>query len=347
MRSNWYPRWLRARVAIAVVALALVMPAPVVADPAPPDDASAAVSRLADLSHEAERLTEQWHNARADLEARRADRAAATRAVETAAVEAERSRADQAEFRERVDRFLAASLRGAAAFEFAAVFASESPRDLLDRMEALDFVAADNDAALRALRSAVEGTRVAEDAAQEAEGRAAAAERDAERLTVELEQRQRDMDRQIAVVRGQLAQLAPPDRDSYLGGGQIDFVPIGPLGEGVAVDAMRRALTQQGKPYVWAAEGPDSFDCSGLLYWAYRQVGVSLPRPSRDQATVGNAVPREQIRPGDLIAFYRPVSHIGIYVGNGKLVHAPQGGDVVKVASVQWSDVTAIRRIAS
>lgn len=342
-----FPHRLRARVVIATVAMAVAVPAPVAADPAPPDGASEAVSRLAELSHQAEELTEQWHNARADLDARRSESAIAVAAASAAADAAARSRADQTEFRGRVDNFIAASLRGAAAYELAAVLGSESPGDLLDRMETLDLVAADNDAALRALRAAVQDAQVAERAARDAHERAASAQRAAERLTAEIERRRRDMDTQIVVMRDELARLTPQDRESYVGGGQTDFVLTGPVGGGVAVDAMRRALTQQGKPYLWAAEGPASYDCSGLLYWAYGQLGVALPRPSRDQATVGRAVPREQVRPGDLLAFYRPVSHIGIYVGEGRLVHAPQGGDVVKVSTVDWGDVTAIRRIGS
>jgi len=246
-----FPHRLRARVVIATVAMAVAVPAPVAADPAPPDGASEAVSRLAELSHQAEELTEQWHNARADLDARRSESAIAVAAASAAADAAARSRADQTEFRGRVDRFIAASLRGAAAYELAAVLGSESPGDLLDRMETLDLVAADNDAALRALRAAVQDAQVAERAARDAHERAASAQRAAERLTAEIERRRRDMDTQIVVMRDELARLTPQDRESYVGGGQTDFVLTGPVGGGVAVDAMRRALTQQGKPYLW------------------------------------------------------------------------------------------------
>jgi cell wall-associated NlpC family hydrolase len=93
-------------------------------------------------------------------------------------------------------------------------------------------------------------------------------------------------------------------------------------------------MAQRGKPYVWAASGPGSFDCSGLTQYAFRAAGISLPHSSRMQSQMGAAVSRSALQPGDLVFFYSPVSHVGIYVGNGQMVHAPTSGDVVKVASI-------------
>jgi cell wall-associated NlpC family hydrolase len=115
---------------------------------------------------------------------------------------------------------------------------------------------------------------------------------------------------------------------------------------GAAATAVNTALAQQGKPYVWAAAGPNSFDCSGLVQYAYAAAGISLPHSSSAQASMGTAVTRAQLQPGDLIAFYSPVSHIGIYIGNGQMVHAPTSGDVVKVASIDvMGSITAMRRL--
>ena len=94
------------------------------------------------------------------------------------------------------------------------------------------------------------------------------------------------------------------------------------------------ALAQQGKPYVWAGAGPNVFDCSGLTQFAFRAAGIALPHSSRTQATMGTPVARGDLRPGDLVAFYSPVGHIGIYIGNGQMVHAPTAGSVVHVTSV-------------
>jgi cell wall-associated NlpC family hydrolase len=99
----------------------------------------------------------------------------------------------------------------------------------------------------------------------------------------------------------------------------------------VAVDA---AMAQRGKPYVWAASGPSSYDCSGLVQFAYAAAGLGLPHSSRMQSQMGQRIPRDQLQPGDLVFFYSPVSHVGIYIGGGQMVHAPTFGDVVKVASI-------------
>ena len=113
----------------------------------------------------------------------------------------------------------------------------------------------------------------------------------------------------------------------------------------VAVDT---AMAQRGKPYVWAASGPGSFDCSGLTAYAYRAAGISLPHSSALQSTMGQAVSRADLQPGDLVFFYSPVSHVGIYIGNGQMVHAPTSGDVVKVASLDaMGGFVGGRRIAA
>jgi cell wall-associated NlpC family hydrolase len=98
--------------------------------------------------------------------------------------------------------------------------------------------------------------------------------------------------------------------------------------------AVNTALAQQGKPYVWAAAGPNAYDCSGLTQRAYAAAGIHLPHSSRLQSTMGTPVSRAQLQPGDLVFFYSPVSHVGMYIGNGQMVHAPTSGSVVKVVSI-------------
>ena len=75
-------------------------------------------------------------------------------------------------------------------------------------------------------------------------------------------------------------------------------------------------------PYRYGAAGPDAFDCSGLVNWAYKNAGVSLPRTSRAMSRSAPRSPKADLRPGDLVFFYRPVSHVAIYIGDGKVVHA-------------------------
>lgn len=114
---------------------------------------------------------------------------------------------------------------------------------------------------------------------------------------------------------------------------------------------LQYGLAQRGKPYVWAATGPDAFDCSGLVQFMFHHFGVDVPRTSQQQARAGQPVDRGKIQPGDLIFFDwgdGPNSHVGVYMGNNQLLNAPQSGDVVRVADMSgshWSHVTAIRRM--
>ncbi|WP_324273526.1 C40 family peptidase [Blastococcus brunescens] len=110
----------------------------------------------------------------------------------------------------------------------------------------------------------------------------------------------------------------------------------------VAVDT---ALAQQGKPYVWGGTGPGGYDCSGLTYSAYQAAGVSIPRTSRAQSTAGVPVAKADLQPGDLIFFYDPVGHVGMYIGNGQMVHSSTYGNPVAVVPVDsmWGYNTARR----
>lgn len=105
------------------------------------------------------------------------------------------------------------------------------------------------------------------------------------------------------------------------------------------------ALSHLGKPYVWGAEGPDSFDCSGLVCYVYAQIGLGLPRTTFAMVRVGKAVSVGELAPGDLV-FFRGNAHVGMYIGGGWFVHSPHTGDVVKLATLNSrSDISACRRV--
>jgi peptidoglycan DL-endopeptidase CwlO len=325
--------------------LASLMPATATADPAIPGDGQTALQQLAELNRQAEVLTEKWHYARDQLNARRADldRARADANGATAAVD--RARVVQSQYRGQVDRFTRASFQGARLSHLSAFLVSDSPQDFLDQMSALDMLAIDSKNALDRLTGAVVQAQQAERSANAAAMRAALAERDAARLEGELTQSRADMDRQIQVVTQRLAQLTRQARTTYLSGGTTHF-PINLVGTGIAVQAARAALGKQGSAYVWGGDGPITFDCSGLVKWAFEQAGLpGLPHSAQEQARMGRSVSQSELRPGDLIALYSPITHIGIYIGDGLYVNAPQPGDVVKVVPVPWRQVTAMSRI--
>ena len=92
------------------------------------------------------------------------------------------------------------------------------------------------------------------------------------------------------------------------------------------------ASTRVGSAYAWGATGPNSFDCSGLTSWAYKEAGISIPRTSQAQVGGGTQVSKADLQPGDIVAFYSGASHVGIYAGNGQVVHAPYSGTTVSYA---------------
>ncbi|MGH3901137.1 MAG: NlpC/P60 family protein [Pseudonocardiaceae bacterium] len=347
MSSHWLKRSAAAAItAVAIAVLAILIPAPATADPALPGDPPTAAQRLAELNRQAEVLTERWHYARDQLNARRADLERSRAEVTAAAVSGERAKVVEGQYRGQVDRLTNASFQGARLNRLSALLISDSPEELLDQLSALDVLAVDNKQALDRLTGAVAQAQQAEQSATDAAARAGQAERDAARIEGDLTRSRAEMDRQIQVVKQLLSALSREERAAYTSGGRTNF-PINLIGTGAAVQATRAALSKQGSSYVWGGEGPITFDCSGLVKWAFEQAGVSgVPHSSQQQARMGNSINRSQLRPGDLIALYSPISHIGIYVGEGFYVNAPQSGDVVKVVPVPWSQVTAMSRIA-
>lgn len=119
-----------------------------------------------------------------------------------------------------------------------------------------------------------------------------------------------------------------------------------PLISNVETAALRSALTRVGDPYVWAAAGPGEFDCSGLVVWAFGQQGITLPHYTGSLWESGMHVSRSQLQPGDLVFFFANLSHVGIYLGNGLMVDAPQTGQDVKVQQVDWGAYEGAVRIA-
>jgi peptidoglycan DL-endopeptidase CwlO len=111
----------------------------------------------------------------------------------------------------------------------------------------------------------------------------------------------------------------------------------------IAVDY---ALAQIGDPYVYGAAGPDAYDCSGLTMAAWAAAGVYLPHSSSVQATMGTSIPLSEAQPGDLLFYYSPVSHVGMYIGNGQIVHAPNSNSTVEIAPASgYMPLTDVRHI--
>ena len=126
--------------------------------------------------------------------------------------------------------------------------------------------------------------------------------------------------------------------------GQYPDISI-PTANTVGAQALAAALSRRGDPYVWGAAGPDEFDCSGLVVWAFAQEGISLPHFTGDLWNSGVHISRADLEPGDLVFFFADISHVGIYLGDGLMVDAPDFGEVVRVEPVFWSAYAGAVRI--
>ena len=111
-----------------------------------------------------------------------------------------------------------------------------------------------------------------------------------------------------------------------------DYVPV--FSPDISGRVVKFAYDQIGKPYKWAADGPGSYDCSGLTMAAWRAAGVSLPHNSADQYDAVAHISKSDLQPGDLVFYYSPIHHVAIYIGDGHIIHAPKVGEDVQIAAI-------------
>jgi len=342
-RSSRRPA-LAGRVVLALAGVVGVLFSTVPAQAAPATSAEAA-ELVAARGHELEVVTEQFNEARETLTAQQA-------AAQAAAAQLEQATAALATAQQQVRGIARSAWTGEGLGSFQALMTSDSAEDFVDRMSTLQLVAGHQNGILTeaagANVAAAQAQAAAVDAAAQAQAtydKVAAQQADLQKQVAEY---QAVYDRLSATER-QAAAASTGDRASRSAERETAAAsgPVVANSEAaqVAVDA---AMAQRGKPYVWAASGPGSFDCSGLTAFAYKAAGIALPHSSAQQSRMGQAVARADLQPGDLVFFYSPVSHVGIYIGNGQMVHAPTSGDVVKVASVDsMGGYAGGRRIAA
>ncbi|MFG3100351.1 NlpC/P60 family protein [Streptomyces sp. NPDC048182] len=168
----------------------------------------------------------------------------------------------------------------------------------------------------------------------------------------ELGEHRESITAKLAEARGLLARLTPVERpvertappSHPTRSARPDLTPSsGTTSRAAAAVAYARA--KLGSPYVWGATGPNAFDCSGLIQAAYRSAGVSLPRTTYAQIGAGHRVSRAQLRPGDLVFFYSGISHVGLYIGNGQMIHAPNPSAPVRVAPIDQMPFAGATRV--
>ncbi|KAH0790985.1 SH3-domain-containing protein [Histomonas meleagridis] len=143
---------------------------------------------------------------------------------------------------------------------------------------------------------------------------------------------------------GQWYKIKFEDGEGYVARMYVTVGKPRPTSNGTGDSIVAKARSKLGCKYVYGATGPNTFDCSGLTQWCHKQVGISIPRTASQQSQQGTKVSQANLKPGDVCCFYSPVSHVGIYIGNGNCIHAPKPGDVVKTTGIKYMNFQFGRR---
>ncbi len=322
------------RVVLAAAAVLGVLFSTVPAQAAPgtpaPTNSTQAADLVAARGHQLEVVTEEFNEAREALNAQRA-------AAEAAAAQLAQATAALGAAQQQVRGIARSAYTGEGMGSFRALMTSESADEFVGRVATLQSIAGHQsvilaDAAVANV-AAAQAQAAAEQAAAEAQQQFNAVAAKQAALQQEIAGYQAAFD-SLSAEEQRVAAAGHEGADRASRAEREPLPPAGPVmaGSAAAQKIIDVAMAQRGKPYVWAASGPGSYDCSGLTAYAFRAAGISLPHSSRMQSQMGQPVSRDQLQPGDLVFFYSPVSHVGIYIGNGQMVHAPTSGDVVKVA---------------
>ena len=342
------------------------------------DPAEDALAKLTELSRQAEQTTEAMHSAQLDLNNKVAiqQTAETKHASDLAAVE--QATTQLATFQNSVNRLAAAQYMGGRTSGFDAMLTATSPQGLIDQLAVQRVMAHEMAAQMTSYRELGRQTQLAEQASAASATEAKTAAEQAAAVRADLQSKQSQLQVQIAIVKSRYQALTPSQRQTLAAmppappappaavpppgpdpailaappaPAPLPDVPatippgdIAPPGSPASSTIIQAALSRIGSPYSWGGSGPNAFDCSGLVMWSFQQAGISLPHSSQALAQGGQPVSMDQMQPGDLVTYYSDASHVGIYIGDGMMVHASTYGTPVRVAPVDNAPIHNVRR---
>jgi cell wall-associated NlpC family hydrolase len=260
-----------------------------------------------------------------------------------------------------------------------AMLTADSPQRLIDQLSVQRVMASEMRVQMNSYRTVSDQAAKAREASVKSAAEAKTAAEQAAAVRADLQSKQSQLQIQMAVVKSQFEALTPGQREALAavppppplpeaappapqdpaivaappeGGippGDVAppdgaLAPEAPGGTGEGMMAVQAALTRIGSPYSWGGSGPNQFDCSGLVMWAFQQAGISLPHSSQALARGGQPVDTSQMQPGDVVNYYSDASHTAIYIGDGMMVHASTYGTPVRVAPVNNAPIYNVRR---
>ncbi|MEO5852163.1 MAG: NlpC/P60 family protein [Nocardioides sp.] len=301
-----------------IVAVGLVPVGPTWADP-DIDDVSARVDRL---YHEAEVAQERYHDARLELTELRQD---------LASLEADQERQqDRLGLAQgQVEDSVVRQYEGENLSAVGQVVVSDDPSTFLAQLSTMSAFNDLQDSLFTDYATELKALDIRRQATEKRADEVAAVE-------AQMGKEKKAVDTRLAEAKGLLADLEDQEREEILSRSisSSERVPAAVPASGRAGVAVSTALAQVGDAYVYGAAGPSAFDCSGLTMFAWGAAGVGLPHSSSAQFGSGPRISASALQPGDLVFYYTPISHVGMYIGNGMIVHAANPGTGVAVAGL-------------
>jgi cell wall-associated NlpC family hydrolase len=332
-------RWLAAAALAVVTGVGLqLIPAAATAAPtgAQPKSPAQAAAMVQQTAQQLTGLDEQIQQAELTV-------AAEQKAAQAASAQAATAQAALSAYEPQLRAIAQSGFTGSSQSRVAAFLTSSSARDLVQQLTTLDVIASRTEAVIAQVAAAQQVADQAKAAADAAAAKATAS-------LATLQDQKKQLQTQASAYQTSFTRLTAAQQATVtnaLGGptlsASLASLPTAPNGTIALV--IKTALAQVGKPYVFGAAGPNGFDCSGLTSYAYAAADIALPHSSKAQSEMGVAVSRANLQPGDLVYFYSPVSHVGLYIGNGMMVHARTFGKPVAVTSVDMSGYAGARRI--
>ncbi len=327
-------------------AVALGSSSPVMAGADEIDDLMEEMEGLArDVSAKSEKvkgLEEDLKESRKQLRESKKDASVADGEAENAAKQLEKQR-------ERVNKLAKKRYSGLNMDPLTASLNADDPHAAADRISFMASLSRDADNDLKRLNAAAKNAEREREEADEAVNDAAAAKAELEKKYQKLVKERDELKDEIEEIEKRVDSLNEEQREEWEQQNnpvELDDADKKKLLEKSehADGVVGAALSKIGSPYGWGATGPNTFDCSGLMYWAYQQQGKSIPRTSQAQIAGGTPVPLSELQPGDIIGYFPGVTHVGMYIGDGQIVHASTYGIPVQVVPLHSMPVSGAVR---
>ena len=331
--------------AAAAIAASSILLAPA----AGADELDDLMAELETVSHEATAKSEDVKALEDSVVSAEQDLSRLAAEAGTAGEKAQRARELQVQFQAQVDGIAGAKYRVDTLDPVTNALSAENPQNMIDRSAYLGTLSrtatAELDALERELRTA---------AAEASRANAAVAEANFHRSILSAQQRELEEQRSalaadVEAIEARIDALNDEQREAWINqNNPVEPNPATDLSSAAAslsgAGAVGAALSKLGSPYSWGATGPSAFDCSGLMYWAYQQQGKTIPRTSQAQLAGGTSVALSDLQPGDIIGYYPGTTHVGMYIGNGQVVHASDYGIPVQVVPFDSMPISGAAR---